>query len=60
MVLPSVEQWSTDLERSIREALKTIRFGAVTLVVQDGIVIQIDKSEKIRLPRQGHIHGSGI
>ena len=41
--------WSKDLELNIREALKAIRYGTVTLVIQDGKVIQIDKSEKIRL-----------
>ncbi len=43
------EQWSSELELKIREALKAIRYGTVTLVIQDGRVIQIDKSEKIRL-----------
>ncbi len=43
------EQWSRELELNIREALKAIRYGTVTLVIQDGRVIQIDKSEKIRL-----------
>ncbi|NJD92155.1 MAG: DUF2292 domain-containing protein [Geobacter sp.] len=60
MAVPSSEQWNRELERHIREALKEIRYGSVTLVVQDGLVIQIDKSEKVRLVRQGHIHGSGI
>jgi len=32
----------------------------VTLVVQDGRVIQVDKSEKIRLNKTEHIDGSGI
>jgi hypothetical protein len=57
---PSPELWSRDLERLVREALASIRFGTVTLVVQDGRVIQVDKNEKIRLNRQGHIDGSGI
>jgi hypothetical protein len=43
------EQWSPDLEMRIRTALKEIRYGTVSLVIQDGKVIQIDKSEKIRL-----------
>ncbi|MBK5275952.1 MAG: YezD family protein [Desulfuromonadales bacterium] len=58
--MPQPDPWNRDLERLIREALKSIRFGAVTLVVQDGRVIQVDKSEKIRLNRDGHIDGSGI
>lgn len=43
------EEWSRDLEEKIRAALREIRFGTVTLVIQDGRVIQIDKNEKIRL-----------
>ncbi len=43
------EQWSRDLELRIRTALREIRYGTVSLVIQDGKVIQIDKSEKIRL-----------
>jgi len=60
MAAPPTKQWSADLERQVREALQAIRFGTVTLVIQVGHVIQIDKSEKIRLNRQGHIHSSGI
>jgi hypothetical protein len=52
--------WNRDLERVVREALTSIRFGTVSLVVQDGRVIQVEKNEKIRLNRQGHIDGSGI
>ncbi|HTP65283.1 MAG TPA: YezD family protein [Geobacteraceae bacterium] len=43
------EYWSKELELKIRDALKTIRYGTVTLVIQDGRVIQIDRNEKIRL-----------
>ncbi|BCG47698.1 hypothetical protein GEOBRER4_n2541 [Citrifermentans bremense] len=42
-------KWNTDLEQKIRLALRDIRFGTVTLVIQDGKVIQLDKSEKIRI-----------
>jgi hypothetical protein len=60
MADPTSDKWNHDLEKMIREALRVIRFGTVTLVIQDGLVIQVDKCEKIRLSRQGHIHGSGI
>jgi hypothetical protein len=43
------ERWSVELERRIRSVLNEIRYGTVTLVIQDGKVIQIDKNEKIRL-----------
>lgn len=43
------EKWSKDLEQKIRAALREISFGTVSLVIQDGKVIQIDKNEKIRI-----------
>jgi len=43
------EFWSEELELKIKESLRDIRFGAVTLVIQDSHVIQIDRNEKIRL-----------
>lgn len=60
MATQTPEAWNRDLERLVREALESIRFGTITLVVQDGRVIQVDKNEKIRLNRSGHIDGSGI
>jgi len=60
MATPVLDTWSRELERLVREALGSIRFGTVTLVVQDGRVIQVDKNEKIRLSKVGHIDGSGI
>jgi hypothetical protein len=33
----------------VRAALKELRYGTVSLVIQDGKVIQIDKSEKVRI-----------
>ncbi len=56
----SPDPWNKELERLVREALESIRFGTISLVVQDGRVIQVDKSEKIRINRVGHIDGSGI
>lgn len=52
--------WNKELERVVRDSLQSIRFGTVTLVVQDGRVIQVDKNEKIRINKTGHIDGSGI
>jgi hypothetical protein len=60
MTVIQPEPWNRDLEKVVRDALKSIRFGTVTLVVQDGRVIQVDKNEKIRIDRVGHINGSGI
>ena len=60
MSIQSPDPWNKELERLVREALLSIRFGTLSLVVQDGRVIQVDKSEKIRINRAGHIDGSGI
>jgi hypothetical protein len=38
----------TDL-RQIAEIAAAIKFGSITLVIQDGKIIQIEKNEKIRL-----------
>ncbi len=35
--------------QTLLKILATIRFGTVTLVIQDGRVIQIERNEKIRL-----------
>ena len=60
MTQNSSDLWNKELERVVRDSLQSIRFGTVTLVVQDGRVIQVDKNEKIRINRAGHIDGSGI
>jgi len=33
----------------VKKIVENARFGNVTLIIQDGKVIQIDKTEKIRL-----------
>lgn len=60
MAVMQPDPWNRDLEKVVRDTLKSIRFGTVTLVIQDGRVIQVDKNEKIRIDRVGHINGSGI
>ena len=35
--------------RRVRDSLRSIRFGTVLIVVQDGKVVQIEKAERIRL-----------
>ena len=36
------------LER-IASALRGLRFGTVTAVVQDGVVVQVERTERVRL-----------
>ncbi len=35
--------------KAIQEAIQSIRHGVVQIIIQDGRIIQIDKTEKIRL-----------
>ena len=35
----------------ISAALRGLRYGTVTAVVQDGVVVQVERTEKIRLER---------
>ena len=43
----SVEQ---ALER-VRDALKGLKYGVISIIVQDGVVVQVEKTEKVRLRR---------
>ena len=33
----------------IGDALRGLKFGSVNVIVQDGVVVQIDRTEKVRL-----------
>ncbi|RMC96942.1 DUF2292 domain-containing protein [Clostridium autoethanogenum] len=37
-----------DLDRLL-DMLKVVNYGSITLVIQDGKVVQIEKNEKVRL-----------
>ena len=49
---PVLERTREAFER-IQVALRGMRFGTVTVVVQDGVVVQVERTEKIRLDRRG-------
>jgi len=38
-----------EIARRLARALQNLRFGTITLVIQDGKIIQIDRNEKFRL-----------
>jgi hypothetical protein len=47
---PSAIEDGRDQELAqIREALRGLRFGTVSIIVQDGVVVQIDRTEKRRV-----------
>jgi hypothetical protein len=49
IIRKGVDPLPQDAMRRIAEMIRTVRFGSITLVVQDGKVAQIDKTEKFRL-----------
>jgi hypothetical protein len=44
-----VSQEELEVLLRVRDSLRSIRFGTVLVVVQDGRVLQIETAEKIRL-----------
>ena len=38
---------------AIRHALRGLRFGQIVVVVQDGVVVQVDRTERRRLRQNG-------
>ena len=45
----SVIDYERDVDPIVRQYLKNLKYGYITLVVQDGRVIQVEKNEKTRL-----------
>ena len=37
------------LSERLREMLKTLSYGSITIIVQDGKVIQLEKHEKVKI-----------
>ena len=47
---PSADPWEDgDAIDAVRRALRGLRFGQITVIVQDGVVIQVDRTERRRL-----------
>ena len=38
--------------RQIEEALRGVQYGQVTVVIQDGVVVQVERTEKRRFQRR--------
>ncbi|WP_285867623.1 YezD family protein [Mesobacillus maritimus] len=41
-------EWQ-EVSQHVEQMLESLNFGSITLVIQDGKVIQIEKNEKVRL-----------
>lgn len=46
--------------RVVQQKVETLRYGVVQLIVHDGRVTQIERTEKTRLNPSGHRDGAGI
>lgn len=46
------ERRETELQQ-IQQALRGLRYGNVNIIVQDGVVVQVDRTEKRRLRHGG-------
>jgi hypothetical protein len=44
---------SSDALGRVRDSLRDLKYGAVTLIVQDGVLVQIERTEKVRFRRLG-------
>jgi hypothetical protein len=38
--------------QTIEDLSRTLRYGTLTLVFQDGVLVQVDRNEKLRIPRE--------
>ena len=36
---------------AVRDALRGVKYGSVTVFVQDGVIVQVERTEKIRIRR---------
>ena len=43
--------------RELRQALQSIRYGAIELVIHDGRVVQLERREKVRFSVEVERHG---
>ena len=43
----------TDWERAVVEAIRSLRYGSVEIVVHEGRVVQIETREKVRFDEAG-------
>jgi hypothetical protein len=49
---PALDRARDALDR-IHAALRGLRYGTVTAVVQDGVVVQVERTEKFRIEKRG-------
>ena len=43
------DSYTTHALGRVRDALSGLRYGEVTVIVQDGVIVQVERTEKLRL-----------
>jgi len=38
--------------REVEDSLRGLQYGTVTIIVQDGVVVQVERTEKVRIDRK--------
>ena len=46
------EGFEVDGAERVREAIAGLRYGEVRVVIQDGVVVRIERTEKLQIDRQ--------
>ena len=46
------DSYTTHALGRVREALSGLRYGEVTVIVQDGVIVQVERTEKLRLQKK--------
>ena len=49
LVRIDTDKISTEKLEEILNMISQIKYGSLTLIIQDGIIVQIDRNEKIRI-----------
>ena len=52
--VPVEESENADWVQLVKQSVKGLQFGVVQIVVHNAKVVQIEKTEKVRLDQQGH------
>jgi hypothetical protein len=51
------KDWSPNIEQEILQAVRSLRYGSVEIIIHDSKVVQIERKEKIRLDKNGAKEG---
>jgi hypothetical protein len=55
-IIAGLEENEKKLLVNVIKALRSIRYGVVQITVHDSVVVQIDKTEKIRVEKQNSLN----